>query len=460
MKVFFQKYRFLIILFVFALLLRAVLFAVNFTVNDYQLIPTIKGDDGYYELSQNILLGNGFSFDVESPFRPNPLRPPLWPYIIAGLASVGGYWLVFVYELLMASSIPVLGVLISRYLVTEKISRYVGYFMAMSPYTILLSFLLYTETSFTFFFLCFVLFLFRYIQRKTLRAIVWASVFLGLSILIKPTVQYFPLLVPLGLLYIERKKISKEFCLHMIIFVFFALLVMTPWLYRNHSEFGVWGMSAQPAFNAYVYIVPTLLAIDNNTDFATELNSFVYKDGFDPNTITLKNAQEYTDKAFEIIREHKSALMQSALITLVTFFTHDGVLTILGNMDIRLENVVAKPVITLLAHPSEIFSAISHYIYGPAFFIVFMRLFWYTCTLFFFIGVFLLFKKENVRPYVITAFCMILYFAVTTAINGFGVNARFRVPVEVFIGSFAFYGLFSVFRTILLKLKKNHFSYE
>jgi hypothetical protein len=146
--------------------------------------------------------------------------------------------------------------------------------------------------------------------------------------------------------------------------------------------------------------------------------------------------------------------MQSALITLVTFFTHDGVLTILGNMDIRLENVVAKPVITLLAHPSELFSAIFHYIYGPAFFIVLVRLFWYVCALFFCVGAWLLLRKEEVRPYVITALCMVLYFAVTTAINGFGVNARFRVPVEVFIGSFALYGLISVFRTILLKLQK------
>ena len=454
MKNFFQKYRFFIILFLFALLLRVVLFSVNFTVNDHQLIPTIKGDDGYYELSQNILLGNGFSFDAEPPFRPNPLRPPLWPYIIAGLASVGGYPLVFVCELLMASSIPILGVLISRYFVTEKISRYVGYFMAMSPYTILLSFLLYTETSFTFFFLCFVLFLFRYIRHKTLRAIIWASVFLGLSILIKPTVQYFIFLVPLGLLFIERKRLSKIVCLHVLLFALFASLVVMPWLYRNKQEFGVWGMSAQPAFNAYVYIVPTLLAIDNNTDFATELNSFVYKDGFDPNTITLENAQGYTDKAFEIIREHKSALIQSALITLVTFFTHDGVLTILGNMDIRLENVVVKPVITLLAHPGELFSAISHYVYGPAFFIILMRLFWYVCALFFCVGAWLLLRKEEVRPYVITALCMVLYFAVTTAINGFGVNARFRVPVEVFIGSFALYGLISVLRTILLKLQK------
>jgi hypothetical protein len=37
-----------------------------------------------------------------------------------------------------------------------------------------------------------------------------------------------------------------------------------------------------------------------------------------------------------------------------------------------------------------------------------------------------------------------MYFAETTSINGLGVNARFRVPVEVFIFSFAVYGFFDI----------------
>jgi len=440
----FKTHKFEIALFCAALAVRLALFSFNFSHNNHELITTIHGDDGYYELSQNILAGNGFSFDPAPPYRPNPLRPPVWPYLIAFFAHLGGYWLVFSVEMILAALIPVLGMHVARRLVGERLSKFVGLALVFEPYSILLSFLLYTETAFTFFFLVFLIFFLRYTEKQSIRNAIWSGMFLGLACLIKPTVQYFPILIPLALLVLWRKNLRIDHLKHLCVFAVTFLLVIAPWLYRNHIEFGVWGMSAQPAFNVYVYLAPTVLAIENHTNFQTEFTTFVKKNNFDENSITLSNATWYKDEGMKVILAHKAALVKSVVISGITFFTHDGMLTILGYSGIQIPNIVSKPIISLVAHPGELMTTIIHYAQTPAVLILLLRLVWFVIFGLFVVGVVLLLKKKEVRIPALAAFFMVLYFAATTCINGLGVNARFRVPVNVFIFSFAIYALFVI----------------
>jgi 4-amino-4-deoxy-L-arabinose transferase-like glycosyltransferase len=455
-KGFFSQYKWEVVVFCIAIVLRLGLFGVNFIHNEGNLVNTIKGDDGYYELSQNILAGNGFSFDTASPYRPNPLRPPVWPYVIAGTASVGGYGLVLALELLMGSLIPVFGLVLARRLFGALVGRWTGIIMAVEPYSILLSFILYTETCFTFFFLLSLVHLMRFIDERDMMQGVLSGLILGLAILVKPTVQFFPLLIPLFLLIAWRRELTKNLVARALLVGVLAGIVMLPWAYRNKVEFGVWGMSAQPAFNLYVYLVPTVLSIDNNTNFKTELDSFVYRDGFDINSITLANAGEYKDRAMEVLLEHKGALVESALITLITFLTHDGMLTVLQYSGITFENILNTPALSLLAHPTELLSVLGHYATSPAILIPLVRIFWILTTIFMIWGIVVLFRLKQMDTKKMLALLIILYFATTTAINGLGVNARFRVPVLVFMFSFALYGLFALRGYILGKLKKRH----
>lgn len=440
---FFRKHRTASYIFIVAFIVRLCLFFFNFAQNDYELIPTIMGEDGYYEISQNLLAGNGFSFDTEPPYDPNSLRPPVWPALIALFAKVGGYPLAALIEMLMGSFIPVLGLMIARYIIGDR-AKYVGWIIVFLPFSVLLSFIFYTETSFTFFFLLSILFLFRYIENQTLRSIIWSSVFLGLAALIKPTVQYFPILVPIGLFWIFRKNISRKIIKEAFLFMLVAVLIMAPWFYRNYKEFGSWGMSAQPAFNLYVYVVPTLLAIDNGTSFATEVAKIVDKPDFSLDTITLANEDYYKKQAYAVIAEHKLALVKSIGITLVTFFTHDGMHTVLKYSGIKIENIVSKPVIFLAAHPIEAIKFAIQYAQSPAIVIIIMRLAWFAAFFLFIFGGIAYIRKHGLQPHILTLLCIVLYFALTTSINGMGVNARFRVPVESLIITVAIYGLFVI----------------
>ena len=465
MNTFLIKYRWQIIVFGIALILRAALFALNLSHNDHQLIPTIKADDGWYELSQSALTMHGFLGDTVPPYHPNPLRPPLWPYLIAAIVwAFKSYWVVVALELVMGALIPVLGMhLVSRVFAEshaakhQHLSRWVGGAMALSPYPILLSSLLYSETCFTFFFLLGLIFLFRFLANRTWRSLIWAATLLGLATLVKPTIQYVPILVPLFMLWYFRKELTAKVWKQVAAFILLFLAVITPWLVRNRVEFGVWGMSAQPTFNLQVYLVPTVLAIEHGTNFRIEYDKFVLRPGFNPDNVTLATSPEYSREALGIIAQHKVALVKSVGGTIVTFFTHDGMLTLLQYSGIVIPNTLSKPVLWMVLHDwGALAAAVGHYATTWALPILLMRLVWIGVTILFLFGLLRSIcvrgLSEKHRLILILAALIVAYFALTTSINGLGVNARFRVPIEVFIFAFAFYGLFDAKRTILSKL--------
>lgn len=467
--IFFKEHRWETIIFCAALVLRLVLFFINLQHNQYALIPTIRADDGWYELSQSAMHRNGFLGEVDPIFRPNPLRPPLWPYLIAFFATVfQSYWAVVVVEIISSACIPVLGYRLCRQVFdksffadSERIARWASVAMAVSPYPVLLSFLLYSETCFTFFLLLGLIFLFRFFKEQSWRTLVWAAMFLGLATLVKPTIQYVPMLVPLFILWYFWKTMTRRVVWQMIVFVVVFLAVLLPWFVRNRVEFGVWGMSAQPAFNLAVYLVPTVLSIDNRTNFQTELETIRKQPGFDENDITLVTSKKYSNDALGVILQHKGALVQSTVNTSITFFTHDGMLTILQYSGIAVPNILTKPALWLLLHePLTLLRTIGHYALSPAILVLIFRVLWILVTGLFFWGAYRLFRQKNKhgqptlldKKLPILALCIVFYFMTTTSINGLGVNARFRVPVEVFILAFASYGLFEARRTILSKL--------
>ncbi len=456
MRNFCKKYKVEIVIFLLALLVRTVLFSINLDANNYNVVNTIHGDDGYYEISQGILAGHGFTGELKYPYSPNPLRPPLWPYVIAFLVWIfGTYWAVAVFEIMIGSLIPVLGsVIVKKMFHSNKIAVGTGILMALEPYSILLSSLLYSESIFTFLFLIFIYFLILYFENNTIRNLVWMVVFMGLATLSKVTIQYLPIVLCAVIALTSYRTNNKTNWKHIIILSGVFSLFILPWLYRNYVEFGKVGMSAQPAFNLYVYLVPTVLSIDNNTSFATEHQKFVRRGNFDENNINLSNSNYYSKEATAILLNHKLAIIKSGITTLITFFTHDGLVTVLQNAHIVLEGGGKPALSMLLENPIHFIQFVITKSSGFGLLIIFARLVWIVITGLFFWGVYRYLKNNVMNQTVFTVLFFVAYFALTTAINGLGVNARFKVPVLVFIFSFALYGLFFEKRDNIQTTKK------
>ncbi|MFC1802250.1 ArnT family glycosyltransferase, partial [Patescibacteria group bacterium] len=201
----------IVIIFLLALAIRILFFSISFYNNGGDLIDTIHGYDGYFEIANNLVDNGVFSVSSEEPFAPHPLRPPVYPYYLAGIMFIfGSYWAVVVANLLLGSLIPVLGFLLIRKVMSGKIAFGTGLLMALEPFSIILSFIFYTETVFIFLFLSFLNFFFRYFEDPSFRNIVWSAVFLGLATLVKPTTQYLPIVIPLLILLYFRKSLNRK----------------------------------------------------------------------------------------------------------------------------------------------------------------------------------------------------------------------------------------------------------
>lgn len=456
MIAFVKKYKFEFLIFFVAVFTRAILFFINFEHNDRLLIPTIKGDDGYFELSRGLLAGHGFSWDETEPFSPNPLRPPVYPMFIAGILYIfGSYWAVLLIQALVGSLVPVLGMRLADILFSSRaISITVGFLLALEPYAVLLSVIFYTETLFTFLFFLALLFFLRYMQVPSVRSVVWSGVFLGLATLVKPTIQYVPLVIPFFMAWRFWRSAPKKVLVHIGIFLGVFMLVITPWIYRNYAEFGVPGMSAQPAYNLYVYLAPSVLAIEKGIGFATAQELFFSKEGGIPeSSITLATADYFTERATAVFFEYPASLARSFFVTLITFFTHDGMLTVLQYAGQKPAFYLSHPALFMLFNDFQgLFQAMQEMVVDPIGLVLLGRFAWVIITGFFFFGVWRLMKTGTMTPSIAFILFLVAYFAVTTAINGLGVNARFRIPVNVFIFSVAVYGCIEAGRYVWKKI--------
>lgn len=442
---FFKNHKIEFFIFLLALLARILLFYVNLEANDGNFEETIHGGDWYFEVSKNLVLGNGFSIDGLSP---SPIHVPLYPFFLAlSLLLFGGYKFAVASQIIIGALIPLIGRRVSLKLIpSEKVGIWVGIVLALEPSFVLFPSIFVTETLFIFFFLLFALSFISYLEKNDTRPLLLSSFLLGISALIKTAVQFFPVfLIPFTWWFLRKRLPLKKLVVHNVLFISIFLLLLSPWVYRNYKEFGVPGMTIMPTFNFYAILVPSVLAIENNTNFASEQISFINDRGIDMKTLTFATAPEFNREALGVVIKHPKALMKVLAINALTFFTHDGTLTVLQNAGITPESYLSKPAIMLLlSSPVEFFKTVSKYASTSFILVLVMRLFWVLLAISFLAGNFMLARKRKITAPIAFALVAVLYFVVTTLSNGLSANARFRMPVDTIILALAAYPFFAL----------------
>ena len=422
------------------ILLRVLLFFVNLEAHLGDFEATIYGSDWYFEVAQNLFSGNGFSL-FEG--RPSPIHVPVYPFFLASsLFLFGNFIFAIIIQILVGSFIPVLGRKLSLKLISsEKIALFVGVVLALEPNFMLFSSIFFTETLFIFLFLLFILSFISYLEKGSTKLLVLSSFLLGISALTKTVVQFFPLfLVPLAWWFLRKHIPLKKLILHTFLFVSIFLLVLSPWLYRNYKVFGTPGMTIMPSFNLYFTFVPSVLALHNNTSFSSESHALINSPGAHSEILTFATAPQFNKEALEIISQYPKEVLEVVAINIVTFFTHDGMLTVLQNAGITPEVSLSKPAIMLLvSSPVEFMKTVSTYIMSPFVLVLIMRLFWIAVTVFFLIGCVRLLRKRKITAPITLVLIIVLYFTITTPTNGLTANARFRMPVVPIILTIAAY---------------------
>lgn len=390
-----------------ALVVHLVIFAFVIHANGGSALTAVRGDDGFFELAENVLAGNGFSWSPSAPYAPNPLRTPGYSYVLAALIGIFGVVGAALVQLLAASILPPLGMRIAERITnSRKIGIVTGMILALDPTLALLSFQFYTETLFLILFFLWILVSLNYLERKNLTSLIVGAILLGCAILVKTSAQYVPLLFVAFIVWHHGRFDWRRGITHASVYLLIVGAILTPWVVRNTIVFGVPGLSAQTPFVLYTNLAPAVLSVARGSDFLDEREAFLTPAEYKGDAITLANGDAYTKRALEVVRVHPIATLFVASKSLFTFFTNDGFYTLLART----------------GHTPADFLPL----------LIVARLIWIMITLAAFVGalVYLLTQRSQLAILIIL---LVAYFALTSTIAAFGTNPRYRLPVDPII---------------------------
>lgn len=444
---FVKRYKVEFFIFILAVFVRLTFFFVCLHGNGGDLITTIQGQDGYFYLSRNLYLGNGFSINSAPPFLPYSYGVPGYPFFLFGLLWLtGSYAVTGMIQLLLGATIPVIGMYLTRLIVPsfKHAPLVVAVLLAIAPYQTLFSFIFYTETLFTVIFGIFLILFLSFLRNPLARLAIFSGVLLGVATLIKPTVQYLPIIVVAFTLWHFRKNLNKSLLLKLGCFLIAFLLVLTPWLYRNYKTFNMLGLSSQMPFNLHGVLLPSVLAIAYHSSFSSEQAKLpIYLD------LSLSEMSALSERSISEIAYHPSALIQLSILSSITFFTHDGMLTFLQAAGVNPASYLQKlALLMLISDPLQFMKTIWGYMHTWMAVVLAARLLWVAVTVFFITGIYKLWRLKLINSELLFALIVVMYFMLTTMINGLAVNARFRMPVEPIIFAVAYAGLMLAYRSI------------
>lgn len=394
-------------LIVLSLAVHLACFAAVVDTNNGSVLAAVRADDGYFELAQNVLAGNGFSWSTAEPYAQNPLRTPGYVYVLAGLLGLFGVAGAALIQLVASSAIPVFGMWIARAITSSrKIGIATGVILAIDPTLALLSFQFYTETLFLLLFLPWLLLTFRYLKQRDALTLALSAVLLGCAILVKTSAQYVPLLFIPFILWQFGRIQWRHGIIHAGMYLCIIGAILAPWVLRNVDVFGVPGLSAQAPFVLYTNLAPAVLSVARGSDFLYERQTFMTQAEYKGDAITLVNGRTYTARALEVVQAHPLETSFVISKSLFTFFTNDGVYTLLAMVGYK---------------PADFL-----WLLIPA------RLVWVAITIAAFVGAFVYLLTRR-SPLAILIILLVAYFALTSTIAAFGTNPRYRLPVDPII---------------------------
>jgi 4-amino-4-deoxy-L-arabinose transferase-like glycosyltransferase len=451
-KLFLKKHKLEICIFVLAVVVRLVFFGLSYTANNGNLTGVINGGDDYYELSQGIVAGHGYTIATAPPYTPSSFRTPGMPYFIALLYMLfGSYFVVIFAHILIGSIIPVLGMRLARYLTDFRgVAFATGLFLALEPTLALLSTELLSDTLFTALLCLSFLHLFRYWKERNLKALVLSSFLMGLATLVRPPVEYLPILIGFLLVWEGGRRLSRDVLIRVGIYMLVFLSTLSPWLYRNYTTFGVVGLSSQQGAALYGVVVPSVLAIEHDSNFAKEQPAGTEALG----ATTFQESKEYTKKAIPILLNAPESLSLFGVDMVFSFLTFDGTYDVLSRLKVsadlyttltqaKVASGIAVGAPTLLIFTSSPLSAL-RFLFAlaktPVVLLLIGRGLWVLITLGLFVGAGYYLQRKRRTIYVAAATSAIVYFTLVTIAVGFNISARYRMPVDPFIVTFALGG--------------------
>ena len=185
-------------------------------------------------------------------------------------------------------------------------------------------------------------------------------------------------------------------------------------------------------------LLPTVYSIERGTTFQAEFAALQASGIKGPNDASLQEGRQYKDLAIPLLLAHPKALLLSAVNSGIGFFTLDGVFDFLRHITIRPPEMLGKPSLAaLLEDPIGVAQYFGRNLASPLAFILIGRIVWWAVTILFLFGCWRLLRARPLSPHALIAILIVLYVAATSLITGYGLTARYRLPVNALVTTIA-----------------------
>jgi 4-amino-4-deoxy-L-arabinose transferase-like glycosyltransferase len=226
--------RILFVLFAVAFVTR-LLFGILFVGLD----TAPAGDAATYDQIAHNLISEGKYVQYHGTGMWLSFRPPLLPFVLAGLYSIVGYSFTAsrLLMIIIGSLLPLVVFALTRRVFGKRAAIIAGVVSAVYPSFVLYSNTLHTEGLFVVLLYLLIMFLIRFADGMKTVDICVAGVIAGLGCLCRPTLLAF---VPVCILWllITGKRGLLQSLRAAVLLVVLAGAVIAPWTYRNYSVHG------------------------------------------------------------------------------------------------------------------------------------------------------------------------------------------------------------------------------
>lgn len=326
--------------------------------------------------------------------------------------------------------------------------------MAVEVMGISLSMQIITETFFTLFFLLAIFYLVKLLknfflggtffnENKPYGLVILSGFLLSLTTLIRPSSIYMPFFIAVAWVIYGYKVKIKNIFKYVLVFLLASYLILTPWFYRNYKVFNVVGYSSAKELVLFSNLAPTILAMRNHQSYDQAQKEFFLAQGFDrlPD-VYLDEADWFKERAVKVIYNNPVYFLEAAAISVYTFFTHDGALSLLGQLNLSGGYLNYPHGLSFFKQSfHDLGTSIIGMVSSPLALVLLLRVFWILIAICFIMSLGYQAIRRKFNVYSGFFLFLVLYFTLTTIANGLCGNARFRYPVNALILIFIIQGL-------------------
>ena len=194
--------------------------------------------DGWLSIARNVVSGQGYAYP-NLPDSPTARRGPTVVYFFAAALWLGGdhLWSIVIVQWLADVGTAIQLFFIAREIFQDRrVAFLAALLFALYGSGIVYTFSAWSEPVFTFVLAGFTWSLLCALRRPSLWRFALCGGLLGLAVLARPVMQFYPLVV-LSLLWWSLAKSWRQALVHFAVFCFAFAAVLLPWVVRNYLVF-------------------------------------------------------------------------------------------------------------------------------------------------------------------------------------------------------------------------------